>query len=91
MDQLSLIQQIGASLLVIAGVGITGLALKKCMNPSAKQKFSNKRVLITGASSGIGRALALELASYNAELCLVARRESKLIELKVKREYVGEG
>jgi 3-hydroxy acid dehydrogenase/malonic semialdehyde reductase len=41
-----------------------------------------KRVLITGASSGIGRALAVMLSEKGYELFLVARREEKLHELK---------
>ncbi len=41
-----------------------------------------KRVLITGASSGIGRALAVILSQKGYELFLLARREEKLQELK---------
>src|SRR5438309_1675294 len=40
-----------------------------------------ERVLLTGASSGIGRDLAIELARKGALLALVARREDLLQEL----------
>ena len=45
--------------------------------------------VITGASSGIGRALALELASRGASLVLAARRLNKLQD--VARACSGEG
>jgi NADP-dependent 3-hydroxy acid dehydrogenase YdfG len=34
--------------------------------------------LVTGASSGIGRAIALELAEYGTEVCVAARRVDEL-------------
>ena len=40
--------------------------------------FKNKRVWITGASSGIGEALALALAAKEAHLVLSARNEQQL-------------
>ncbi|HET6977751.1 MAG TPA: SDR family NAD(P)-dependent oxidoreductase [Pyrinomonadaceae bacterium] len=43
--------------------------------------WTNKVVLITGASSGIGKGIALEIASRGAHLGLLARREDLLNEI----------
>lgn len=40
--------------------------------------FTGKRIMVIGASSGIGRQTALTLSALGAELILVARREDKL-------------
>ena len=44
--------------------------------------FKNKVVLITGASSGIGKETAIEFAKKGAQIILVARRKNKLEELE---------
>ena len=43
--------------------------------------WTNKVVMITGASSGIGRGIALEVAARGANLGLLARREELLNEI----------
>jgi short-subunit dehydrogenase len=47
----------------------------------AMQSFAGKTVLITGASEGIGRALALTLAEEHAQLALMARDAVRLAEV----------
>src|SRR5579875_995464 len=49
----------------------------------------NQIVLITGASRGIGRACALELASPQNTLILTATNKEKLTEVKVECEKKG--
>lgn len=44
--------------------------------------FSNKIVWITGASSGIGRALAIEMSKQNAKLILSSRKKEGLQSVK---------
>ncbi|NLN28953.1 MAG: SDR family NAD(P)-dependent oxidoreductase [Firmicutes bacterium] len=51
--------------------------------------WQNKTVFITGASSGIGEALALELARHGARVGLFARRRERLAELAGKIHGFG--
>lgn len=49
--------------------------------------FRNKWIVVTGASSGLGRAIAIELASREgANLIITARRIDRLISLKEEIE-----
>jgi len=44
--------------------------------------LKGKKVLVTGASGGIGKAIALELSLSGAELCLTGRNKSELENLQ---------
>ncbi len=46
------------------------------------ENLADKKVLITGASAGIGRALALDLADKGCELFLLARRGDRLMQVE---------
>lgn len=52
--------------------------------------YNNKMVLVTGASSGIGKAMANDLAAEGAELILTARSQDQLEAWLIRlRKRVG--
>jgi 3-oxoacyl-[acyl-carrier protein] reductase len=51
--------------------------------------LSGRVALVTGASQGIGRAIALKLAKSGATLALAARNQEKLNELTAEIEAAG--
>ncbi len=46
-----------------------------------ENSFSQKHIVITGATDGIGRALALSCAQYGAKILLISKNEKKLSSL----------
>ncbi|MCA9176097.1 MAG: SDR family NAD(P)-dependent oxidoreductase [Planctomycetales bacterium] len=52
----------------------------------ATRKLRGARVLVTGASSGIGRALAVQLVAAGARVIVTARREAELQQLAADLE-----
>jgi NAD(P)-dependent dehydrogenase (short-subunit alcohol dehydrogenase family) len=51
--------------------------------------LAGRVVLVTGASSGIGRAVAAEVARYGARVMLVSRTREKLLELEQEIAAAG--
>lgn len=47
-------------------------------------RFKGKKILITGASQGIGEAIALYFAQSGAQVALNGRKEEKLLEVRAK-------
>jgi short-subunit dehydrogenase len=56
---------------------------------SLKRNLTKKTVLITGASSGLGEALAYGFAKKKCKLILIARRSDKLKEISKKINKLG--
>ncbi len=56
---------------------------------SLSGKVKGRVVVVTGGSSGIGKATAVKLAGAGAKVILVARGEEKLVETKKEIEAAG--
>ncbi|CAB9500497.1 Dehydrogenase/reductase SDR family member 7B [Seminavis robusta] len=65
------------------------MATTTCSN-GTKARFEGKNVLLTGASSGLGRSLALQLASCGVQtLLLSARKQAELEKVKAQCETLA--
>ncbi|UAJ65379.1 YciK family oxidoreductase [Candidatus Schneideria nysicola] len=54
-----------------------------------KNLLDNYIILVTGASDGIGRSVAISYAKYGARLILLSRNEKKLLSVKQTIEKMG--
>lgn len=63
--------------------------LKSVLESKIKNYGQNKFAIVTGASSGIGRAISIELAKTGVLIGLVARKENTLNETKKLIEKEG--
>jgi NAD(P)-dependent dehydrogenase (short-subunit alcohol dehydrogenase family) len=64
--------------LMLGAAGVTAFVLAQAWRRRTSYEFTDKSVVITGGSRGLGLVLARELAGEGARLTLVARDEAEL-------------
>ncbi|XP_040177613.1 hydroxysteroid 11-beta-dehydrogenase 1-like protein isoform X2 [Rana temporaria] len=70
----------------VALVALVGYLYRDTFDP---ESLANARVLVTGASTGIGEEMAYHYARAGAHLLLTARREDALLKVKTKCLELG--
>jgi short-subunit dehydrogenase len=65
------------------------MQLAEPLSPDERQSIAGKTYVITGASSGFGRGVAVKLASMHANVVLAARRTELLNEVAAEASAAG--
>lgn len=73
----------------LVAIIITISVFYKFFKKATRKSYQGKVVIITGASSGIGEALALEFAKQKLKLVLAARRVDRLEEVVKRCKSLG--
>jgi short-subunit dehydrogenase len=76
-------------LLAMLGVLLSGCAVPSQLGESDRQRIVGRTFVVTGASSGLGRGVAVRLASYGANVVLAARRTEVLEAVAREVRAVG--
>jgi short-subunit dehydrogenase len=76
------------AMLQLCGCAST-MQLAEPLNQSDRQSIADKTYVITGASSGFGRGVAVKLASLHANVVLAARRTELLNEIATEARAAG--
>ena len=77
------------ALAALCALLVAGCAAPSRLGQSDQQRVAGRTFVVTGASSGFGRGVALKLASYGANVVLAARRTEALED--VAREVRAAG
>ncbi len=85
----ALSQRPGLLLLAALGALLTGCAAPSQLGRRDQQRIVNRTFIVTGASSGLGRGVALKLAGYGANVVLAARRTDVLDQLAAQVSAAG--
>jgi short-subunit dehydrogenase len=76
-------------LLLLAALQLSGCVTSARLRPRDLQSIAGKTFVITGASSGFGRGVAVKLASHGANVVLAARRTELLEEVAAEVSAAG--
>jgi short-subunit dehydrogenase len=87
MDANRLTRRLSSLLILCAALHLGGCA--STLQPSDQQRIAGKTFVITGASSGFGRGVAVKLASHHANVVLAARRTDLLEEVAAEARAAG--
>ncbi|XP_071762211.1 hydroxysteroid 11-beta-dehydrogenase 1-like protein [Centroberyx gerrardi] len=75
--------------LILVGVGVAFLAVKWTAPSFDPESLKGARVLVTGASTGIGEQIAYHYARFGAQIVITARRENVLQQVAEKCLSLG--
>jgi short-subunit dehydrogenase len=76
-------------LVATLGASLAGCAAPSQLGRSDRERVAGRTFVVTGASSGFGRGVALKLASYGANVVLAARRTEVLEEVAAEARAAG--
>mmetsp|Transcript_39219 Transcript_39219/g.155590 ORF Transcript_39219/g.155590 Transcript_39219/m.155590 type:complete len:182 (-) Transcript_39219:5043-5588(-) len=79
----------GIAFVVISPISVLFVAYEHFRRPSGARSAGPRSVLITGASSGIGEALAVEYASRGDRVIITGRNTTRLSKVKTKCLTLG--
>jgi short-subunit dehydrogenase len=91
LDKATSLCDVAVAAALTGGTTISGMPIRHRLfqQPSLRDLMAGRTVLVSGASSGIGRAVARKAAEAGATVVLVARSQEKLETLATEIEQSG--